>query len=254
MSARHIWGLDSRQMNEMLLEVKNLRTVYGSIHVLNEVNITVEKGKIVCVLGPNGAGKSTLVAAILGLVEIINGTIVFNGYEISGQKTHGIVRRGIGVVPQGKRIFPKMTTVENLRMGAFPSIGQDIVDERIAEQFELFPVLRDRASQVAGTLSGGEQSMLAIGRGLMSNPEIIIFDEPSMGLAPQLVEAVFQIVQDINKRGTTVLMVEQNASMTLEIADYGYVLQKGSIVDSGTGGELEESDYIKAAYLSEGPN
>ncbi len=238
-------------MSEILLTLKDVTSVYGANEMLRKVNVEVEKGKIVCILGSNGAGKSTLIKAILGLVKITHGTVTFDGKNITGQKTHNIVKNGISIVPEGKRIFPKMTVVENLEMGAYYEQDRKIIAQRMEDVFKLFPRLQERRRQVAGTLSGGEQSMLSIGRGLMSSPKLMIFDEPSLGLAPILVEQNFETIQKINKTGTTVLLVEQNANMTLEIADYGYVLQSGEVIAHGSAAELKETDAIKSAYLKE---
>lgn len=236
-------------MTEMFLTLDDVTTVYGNIEMLRQVNVQVEKGKIACLLGSNGAGKSTLIKAILGLVKVVSGTIAFNGEDITGEKTHRIVRKGISIVPEGKRIFPKMTTVENLRMGAFIEQDEQAREERMEMVFELFPRLKERARQIAGTMSGGEQSMLSIGRGLMSSPQLMIFDEPSLGLAPILVEQNFETIQRINEEGITVFLVEQNASLTLEIASYGYVLQKGRVIAEGTAEQLTQSEVIQSAYL-----
>lgn len=238
-------------MSDLLLTLKDVTTVYGNNEMLRKVNVEVERGKIVCLLGSNGAGKSTLIKAILGLVKIVNGTITFDGHEITHQKPHTIVKSGISIVPEGKRIFPKMTVVENLNMGAYFERDKKVIAERMEDVFKLFPRLEERRRQVAGTLSGGEQSMLSIGRGLMSSPKLMIFDEPSLGLAPILVEQNFETIQKINAEGTTVFLVEQNASMTLEIADYGYVLQSGEVIAHGSAAELMETEVIKSAYLKE---
>lgn len=238
-------------MSEILLSLKEVTTVYGVNEMLRKVNVDVEKGKIVCILGSNGAGKSTLIKAILGLVKVTKGSITFDGKNITGQKTHNIVKNGISIVPEGKRIFPKMTVVENLEMGAYYEPDRKAIASRMEEVFKLFPRLQERRRQVAGTLSGGEQSMLSIGRGLMSSPKLMIFDEPSLGLAPILVEQNFETIQKINKTDTTVLLVEQNANMTLEIANYGYVLQSGEVIAQGSAEELKETEAIKSAYLKE---
>ncbi len=238
-------------MNELLLSLKDVTTVYGSNEMLRKVNLDVEKGKIVCLLGSNGAGKSTLIKAILGLVKVVGGTITFDGQDITRQKTHNIVKSGISIVPEGKRIFPKMSVVENLEMGAYYERDRKIIEQRMENVFKLFPRLEERRRQLAGTLSGGEQSMLSIGRGLMSSPKLMIFDEPSLGLAPILVEQNFETIQKINSEGTTVFLVEQNASMTLEIASYGYVLQSGEVIARGTADELRKTEVIKSAYLKE---
>ncbi|GAB4532694.1 MAG: ABC transporter ATP-binding protein [Anaerolineae bacterium] len=237
-------------MTDILLTLENVTTVYGDIEMLRNVNVKVERGKIVCLLGSNGAGKSTLIKAILGLVKVVNGKITFNGEDITGEKTHKIVRKGISIVPEGKRIFPKMTTTENLRMGAYNEQNERVIEERMERVFSLFPRLKERAQQIAGTMSGGEQSMLSIGRGLMSSPELMIFDEPSLGLAPILVEQNFETIERINQEGTTIFLVEQNASLTLEIASYGYVLQKGEVIAEGTAEQLMQTEVIQSAYLA----
>lgn len=233
-----------------MLRMEKVTTLYGHNEMLSEVSINIDPGQIVCILGSNGAGKSTLIKAILGLVKIKSGRIFFQGEDITGDRPHKIVRRGISIVPEGKRIFPKMSTLENLRMGAFAQSDRQVIARNIEQVFSIFPRLEERTSQIAGTLSGGEQSMLSIGRGLMSDPALMIFDEPSLGLAPILVEQNFEIIQQINQRGTTVLLVEQNVSLTLEIAAYGYVLQKGKIIVEGSADELEHNELVVAAYLS----
>ncbi len=237
-------------MREMLLSLDDVTTVYGNIEMLRHVNIQVERGRIVCLLGSNGAGKSTLIKAVLGLVQIVNGTVTFDGEDITGEKTHRIVRKGISIVPEGKRIFPKMTTTENLRMGAYTEQDEAVIEERMERVFDLFPRLKERPHQIAGTMSGGEQSMLSIGRGLMSSPQLMIFDEPSLGLAPILVEQNFETIERINEEGTTVFLVEQNASLTLEIASYGYVLQKGEVIAEGGSEQLMQTEVIQSAYLN----
>lgn len=236
-------------MSDILLSLKDITTVYGNNEMLRHVNIEVERGKIVCLLGSNGAGKSTLIKTILGLVKIIRGTMTFDGNDITREKTHNIVKNGISIVPEGKRIFPKMSVVENLRMGAYFEKDSKVILERMEDVFTLFPRLKERAKQLAGTLSGGEQSMLSIGRGLMSSPKLLIFDEPSLGLAPILVEQNFDTIQKINEKGTTVFLVEQNAILTLGISSYGYVLQSGEVIAEGSVDELKENEIIKNAYL-----
>ncbi len=238
-------------MSDSILALENVTTVYGRNEMLRSVNVSVEKGKIVCLLGANGAGKSTLIKAVLGLVKITKGKVTFNGEEITNKKTHEIIRRGISIVPEGKRIFPKMNVLENLRMGAYQEKDEKDIQKRLADVFGLFPRLKERVTQLAGTLSGGEQSMLSIGRGLMSDPQLMIFDEPSLGLAPILVEHNFEIIQSINARGTTIFLVEQNANLTLEVSSYGFVLQKGEVVAQGTPEVLSASEAIKSAYLQE---
>lgn len=237
-------------MNEnILLTLDNVTTVYGRNEMLCNVSINIEKGKITCLLGSNGAGKSTLIKAILGLVKVTKGTITFNGEDITGKQTHKIIEKGISIVPEGKHIFPKMSVRENLKMGAYFEKSNDVIEERMEEVFALYPRMKERIKQVAGTLSGGEQSMLSIGRGLMSKPKLMIFDEPSLGLAPILVEQNFETIQRINQAGTTVFLVEQNANLTLEVSHYGYLLQTGYVIEEGPCEKLVESDVIKSAYL-----
>lgn len=238
-------------MGETILSMDHVTTVYGRNEMLRNVNLDVEKGKIVCLLGSNGAGKSTLIKAILGLVKVTKGKISFKGENITGKKTHEVIERGISIVPEGKRIFTKMTVLENLRMGAYKQKDENITLQRMEEVFGIFPRLKERTRQIAGTLSGGEQSMLSIGRGLMGNPELMIFDEPSLGLAPILVEQNFETISAINQKGTTIFLVEQNAILTLEFAHYGFVLQKGEVIAHGTSDELKETEAIKSAYMQE---
>ncbi|MBI4561188.1 MAG: ABC transporter ATP-binding protein [Candidatus Rokubacteria bacterium] len=218
--------------------------------MLRSVSITLREGEIACLLGPNGAGKTTLIRTILGIVRPVEGSVVFRGERIDALKTNQIVARGIRVVPEGRRIFPKMTVEENLRMGAFADWGRRTVDERLEQIFGEFPRLRERRWQVAGTLSGGEQAMLAIGRALLGRPKLLLLDEPSLGLAPLLVEQIFEMIHAINRQGTTVFLVEQNARKTLALAHHGYLIQKGEIVGAGTAAELRESDVVRHAYLT----
>ena len=236
-------------MNNSLLKFDNVTTVYGRNEMLRNVSLEVPEGTVTCLLGSNGAGKSTLIKAILGLVKITKGNIHFDGKDITGTPTHKIVSLGISIVPEGKRIFPKMSVRENLRMGAYLEKDNHVIEKRMEDVFLLFPRLKERIKQVAGTLSGGEQSMLSIGRGLMSEPKMMIFDEPSLGLAPILVEQNFDTIQEINSKGTTVFLVEQNVNLTLEYASRGYVLQQGEVVASGTSAELRETEVLKSAYL-----
>ena len=236
-------------MNNSLLKFDNVTTVYGRNEMLRDVSLEVPEGTVTCLLGSNGAGKSTLIKAILGLVKITKGSIHFDGKDITGTPTHKIVNLGISIVPEGKRIFPKMSVRENLRMGAYLEKDNNIIEKRMEDVFVLFPRLKERIKQVAGTLSGGEQSMLSIGRGLMSEPKMMIFDEPSLGLAPILVEQNFDTIKEINSKGTTVFLVEQNVNLTLEYASRGYVLQQGEVVASGTSAELRETEVLKSAYL-----
>lgn len=232
-----------------MLEVRGVSTRYGQISMLRNVSVTLREGEIACLLGPNGAGKTTLIRTILGIVHPVEGSVVFRGERIDGLKTNQIVKRGIGVVPEGRRIFPKMTAEENLRMGAFAEWGTSEVAGRLEQIFDRFPRLRERRRQIAATMSGGEQAMLAIGRALMGRPKLLLLDEPSLGLSPLLVEQIFEMIQAINRQGTTVFLVEQNARKTLALAHHGYLLQKGEIVGAGTAAELGESDIVRHAYL-----
>ncbi|MGE4271819.1 MAG: ABC transporter ATP-binding protein [Desulfitobacterium sp.] len=231
-----------------MLKVDNINVFYGAIHAIKGISLEVNEGEIVTLIGANGAGKSTVLKTISGLLRTKTGGISFLGEDITGTAPHKIVERGLAHVPEGRRIFLQMTVQENLDMGAYtrPSGG---IEEDLEKIYTLFPRLLERRRQVAGTLSGGEQQMLAIGRALMSRPKLLMLDEPSMGLAPILVEQIFTIIQEMNKAGTTVLLVEQNAQMALSIADRAYVLETGSISISGTGQELSESDEIRKAYL-----
>jgi len=233
-----------------VLEVRGISTRYGQITMLRNVSVALREGEIACLLGPNGAGKTTLIRTILGIVRPVEGAILFRGERIHGLKTNRIVERGIGVVPEGRRIFPKMAVEENLRMGAFADWGTREVEDRLAEIYGQFPRLGERRRQVAGTLSGGEQAMLAIGRALMGRPRLLLLDEPSLGLSPLLVEQIFEMIQTINRRGTTVFLVEQNARKTLALAHHGYLIQKGEIVGAGSAAELRDSDVVRHAYLT----
>jgi branched-chain amino acid transport system ATP-binding protein len=233
-----------------LLEFREVDTFYGSLHILKGVSYEVGAGEIVTLLGSNGAGKTTTMKTILGLVRPRNGEVYFEGNRIDGRPTRHIVAQGVAPVPEGRRVFPKLTVLDNLKMGAWTrkdhAIQQDI--DRV---FSLFPRLAERKNQLAGTMSGGEQQMLAIGRALMASPRLLIMDEPSMGLSPILTERVFDTVVEINKQGTTIFMVEQNAYMALQIANRGYVLQTGRVILSGTAQELLASDMVRKAYLGE---
>lgn len=236
-------------MDRPLLELEGVRAAYGNVEVLRGVSLNVRRGEVVALLGANGAGKTTLIRSILNLVRVTAGRITFNGQSLRGMKTNRIHALGIGVIPEGKRLFPKMTVLENLRMGAYLVRDEALIRERIEEVMERFPRLRERAHQLAGTMSGGEQSMLAIARGLMSRPQLLLMDEPSFGLAPVLVDQIFQVVADINREGTTVLLVEQNAWQSLQVAHRGYVLQKGEVIMSGTADALRENPDVRRAYL-----
>ncbi|NLM74616.1 MAG: ABC transporter ATP-binding protein [Clostridiaceae bacterium] len=232
-----------------MLEVKNLDVHFGVIHALKGVSLTVNDGDIVTLIGANGAGKTTTLRTISGLKKPTNGEILLDGKDITHTSAQDRVKMGISHVPEGRRVFPTMTVLENLELGAFLRRDKDEIAKDLKKVYELFPILADRRKQLAGTLSGGEQQMLAMGRALMSRPKILFLDEPSMGLAPLFVQEIFNIIKNINSTGTTILLVEQNAKMALQIADYAYVIETGSIVLSGTGKELMESEDIKKAYL-----
>ena len=234
----------------MLLEVNDIQVRYGAIRALKGVSLAVDGGEVVTLLGANGAGKTTTLRTISGLLKPVTGTVVFEGEVISGRPAHEIVSRGISHVPEGRRIFPDMSVVENLEMGAYQRRGSLTSD--FEEVFGLFPELDKRRKQSGGTLSGGEQQMLAIGRALMSRPKLLLLDEPSMGLAPMLVTRIFDIIRDIRERGTTVLVVEQNAAQALSLADRGYVLEVGTIVMSDQASHLLTDERVRAAYLGEG--
>lgn len=232
-----------------LLGVTGIHSYYGHIHALKGISLTVEEGEIVTLIGSNGAGKSTTLRTISGMMHPRQGQIVFDGKDISRMEAHEIVLAGLGHVPEGRGIFPNLTVKENLEMGAFTVRDAALVAERMAYGFELFPRLKERIGQFGGTLSGGEQQMLAIARGLMMNPHLLMLDEPSMGLAPVLVELIFDIVKLLNDKGTTILLVEQNALMALSIAHRGYVLQNGEIVLSDTAANLRSNPSVQKAYL-----
>ena len=230
-----------------LLHIKDLKVSYGGIEALKGISLDVEKGQIVALIGANGAGKSTTLRAISGLIPRSQGTITYDGQVISGMTPQRIVSEGICMVPEGRRVFPNLTVLENLRIGAY--LRKDDIQADLEHVYDLFPRLKERAWQLAGTLSGGEQQMLAVGRALMMRPKLLMMDEPSMGLAPILVEQIFDIIKELHKAGTTILLVEQNAEMALKVADRAYVLETGSVSMSGTGAELATSDAIKKAYL-----
>ncbi len=233
-----------------LLELRNVHTYYGNIHALKGIDVTVDEGEIVTLIGSNGAGKSTTLRTISGLLSPREGEIVFQGRRIDKMQAHNIVNLGISQSPEGRRIFPRLTVLENLEMGAYTRKDRDGEFQADLDRvFELFPRLKERVWQKGGTLSGGEQQMLAIGRSLMSRPRVLLLDEPSMGLAPILVEQIFSIVQDINKQGTTILLVEQNALMALAIAHTGYVLQTGEIILQDTAANLQKNPTVQKAYL-----
>jgi branched-chain amino acid transport system ATP-binding protein len=233
----------------MLLELKNINTHYGPIHILQDVTIAVGEGEIVCLLGGNACGKSTTLKTILGLVRPTSGEIVFRGERINERPTSYRVAQGMAVVPENRRIFGAMTVLENLQMGAYLRHERAAIATDLDHVFALFPRLAERRSQLGSTLSGGEQQMLALGRALMSRPKLILMDEPSMGLAPLLVEQNFQMIQEINRQGTTIFMVEQNANMALAIAHCGYVLQTGRVVLADTAAKLLGNEQLRRAYL-----
>ena len=231
-----------------ILKVDDINVYYGSIHAIKGISFEVEEGEVVTLIGANGAGKSTTLNTISGLLRSKTGSIEFMGQSLAKVPSHKIVERGLALVPEGRRIFLQMTVQENLEMGAFTQKGGE-TQQDLEKIYALFPRLKERLKQMAGTLSGGEQQMLAMGRALMSHPKLLMLDEPSMGLAPILVEQIFEIIQNLHKAGTTILLVEQNAQAALSIADRGYVLETGRIVTSGTGQELLASPEIKRAYL-----
>ena len=230
-----------------MLKVDNINVYYGQIHSLRDVSLEVHENEIVALIGANGAGKSTTLRTISGLLRSKTGSITLMGEDISKTEAHKLVSKGLAHVPEGRRIFLQMSVLENLEMGAYTTSGN--YKEDIEKVFTYFPRLKHRSSQIAGTLSGGEQQMLAMGRALMSKPKLLMLDEPSMGLAPILVQQIFDIIAEMHKAGTTILLVEQNAEMALQIADRAYVLESGRIKLSGTGRELANSDEIKKAYL-----
>jgi len=235
-----------------MLEIRNLSVHYGGIHALQGIDIDVPEGKIVTLIGANGAGKSTTLRSIVGLVKTSGGSVKWNGETLTGLPTKDIVSKGVVLVPEGRRIFPNLTVEENLKLGAYARNDKDGIaadEERI---FSLFPRLKERIRQKGGTLSGGEQQMLAVARALMTKPKLLMMDEPSLGLAPLFVKMIFEIIRTINKEGTTVLLIEQNAKAALEIADYGYVLETGRIILQGKGRELLANDGVRKAYLGEG--
>jgi branched-chain amino acid transport system ATP-binding protein len=232
-----------------LLELNGVDALYGRIRALRGVTISVDQGEVVALIGSNGAGKTTTLRTISGLMHPPSGTITFAGKDIGRMPAHEIVGLGICQSPEGRRLFPRMQVIDNLRMGAFLRKDKDGIQKDMQRVFELFPRLKERTTQLAGTLSGGEQQMLAIGRALMSKPKLLMLDEPSLGLAPILVETIFQIVREINAQGIPILLVEQNAHKALEVAHRAYVLETGSIVKSGSGQELLNSPDVQRAYL-----
>ena len=236
-------------MSEPVLKVENINVYYGSIHAIKGISFEVYAGEIVTLIGANGAGKSTTLNTISGLLHPSTGSIKFFDEVLAKIPPHKIVEKGLAQVPEGRRVFAQMTVQENLEMGAFTQNKQSEIEEDLARVYDLFPRLKERMKQTAGTLSGGEQQMLAMGRALMSRPKLLMLDEPSMGLAPILVEQIFDIIADLHKRGATILLVEQNAQMALSIASRGYVMETGKIVTTGTGEELLASEAVRKAYL-----
>ncbi len=236
-------------MAERMLEVKDLNVYYGAIHALKGISFHLDRGEIVALIGANGAGKSTTLGTLSGILRSRGGSIVFNGEDISQTLSEQIVRKGIVQVPEGRRIFATLSVMDNLEMGAFIEKDKAKIQQGIENAFRRFPRLSERRNQLGGTLSGGEQQMLAIGRALMSSPSLLLLDEPSMGLSPLLVEQIFQIIRDINDAGTSILLVEQNAQMALSIADRGYVLETGNIVLEGPAQDLLHNDTVIEAYL-----
>jgi len=234
-----------------MLELQDVHSYYGNIHALKGVSLTVEQGEIVTLIGANGAGKSTTIRTISGLMSPRHGEVWLEGQRIDGVPAHKLAGMGVGQAPEGRWIFPQLTVLENLQMGAFVRTDKAGIQEDFEHVFALFPRLKERLSQKGGTLSGGEQQMLAIGRALMGHPRLLMLDEPSMGLAPVLVDAIFETIQRINQEGTTILLVEQNALMALEVANRGYVLQTGEIVLGGTAKELAANEMVRKAYLGE---
>jgi branched-chain amino acid transport system ATP-binding protein len=234
-----------------MLEIKDLHTYYGNIHALKGVSLTVKEGEVVTLIGSNGAGKTTTLRTIQGLLRPRQGTILFEGKPLESLSTEAIVRLGISQSPEGRLIFPRMTVQENLEMGAYLRNDTLGIKSDMEKALNLFPRLRERISQKGGTLSGGEQQMLAIGRALMSRPRLLLLDEPSMGLAPMLVSQIFAIIRDINAQGTTILLVEQNARMALSVAHRGYVIQTGQVVVAGTATDLQSNETVRQAYLGE---
>lgn len=235
-----------------MLNIDNLIVSYGGIEALKGISLNVEEGKIVTLVGANGAGKSTMLRSIVGLVKPKSGSIIYNNRNLLTKKTKDMVKDGIVLVPEGRRVFSNLTVLENLKIGAFTRKDEKNIKDDIEWVYSLFPRLKERSWQLAGTLSGGEQQMLAVGRALMSRPKLLMMDEPSLGLAPLVVKDIFNIIKEIHKQGVTILLIEQNANAALHIADVGYVIETGRITLKGTGRELLVNDDVKKAYLGEG--
>jgi branched-chain amino acid transport system ATP-binding protein len=231
------------------LEIENVTTAYDKADVLEGVSLSIARGRITCLLGSNGSGKTTLIRSILGLTPPRAGRIAFEGADITALPTHKVIAAGIACIPEGRKVFPKLTAEENLRLGAYQETSDKVTQERMAEIYTIFPRLAERRLQLAGTMSGGEQAMVSIGRGLMRAPKLLLIDEPSLGLSPILVKDNFNIIRQINERGITVFLVEQNVHQTLAISHYGYVLSKGRVVAAGTPAELAGRDEVREAYF-----
>jgi branched-chain amino acid transport system ATP-binding protein len=236
-------------MVEGSLVVEHRFTAYDPADVLTDVSITARTGEITCILGSNGSGKSTLVRSILGLTPPREGRIVFDGQELAGLPTHRVIAAGIACIPEGRKVFPKLTVEENLRIGAYQQKEERVIRERFDEVYRVFPRLKERATQLAGTMSGGEQAMVSIGRGMMAAPKMLLIDEPSLGLSPLFVKHNFDVIRQINELGVTVLLVEQNVHQTLSIAHHGYVLSQGRVVASGSAAELRDNAEVRQAYF-----
>lgn len=234
-----------------MLKIDNLTVAYGGIEALKGISLEVEEGKIVTLIGANGAGKSTTLRSIMGLVKPKGGAISYMGENILGTKTQEIVKKGITLVPEGRRVFPNLSVLENLKIGAYVRTDEKGIKDDLEWIYSLFPILKERSWQLAGTLSGGEQQMLAVGRALMSRPKLMMMDEPSLGLAPLIVKNIFNIIKEVNNQGVTILLIEQNANAALHIADIGYVMETGKITMKGTGAELLANPDVKKAYLGE---
>lgn len=232
-----------------VLDIQGVYTAYDKADVLEGVSLKIEPGRITCLLGSNGSGKTTLIRSILGLTPPRAGRIMFDGQDITPLPTHKVIAAGMACIPEGRKVFPKLTVEENLRLGAYQESSRDVIAERMDEIFQLFPRLAERRLQLAGTMSGGEQAMVSIGRGLMRAPKLLLIDEPSLGLSPLFVKENFNIIRKIKERGIPIFLVEQNVHQTLAIADYGYVLSKGKVVMEGTPSELSQADEVQQAYF-----
>lgn len=236
-------------MAEIALKVENLFTAYDRADVLEDLSLEAAEGSITCLLGSNGSGKTTLIRSILGLTRPRAGRIFFQGRDVTALATHRIIRAGLASIPEGRKVFPAMTVAENLRLGAYRESDRQVIQSRLERVYDLFPRLRQRAGQIAGTMSGGEQAMVSIGRGLMGAPKLLILDEPSLGLSPLLVKENFRVIQRLNQEGITIFLVEQNVRQTLAISTYGYVLSKGRVVAQGLAAELSQDREVRQAYF-----